>query len=113
MFRRPPEPTLLPYAPLSRSSLNGYPAGARPARGKGGPIGADRSGRALVGCHRHESLLNVAFADTPGFWLRCPYDGAAVAPAVLEDAHRTHPVVVEDGACRASEIGRASCRERV
>jgi anti-sigma regulatory factor (Ser/Thr protein kinase) len=51
----------------------------------------------LAECHRHESLLNVAFADTPGFWLVCPYDTTALSPEVVATARRTHPHVVDDG----------------
>src|SRR5262245_41742082 len=43
-------------------------------RGIGEPIWAARSDAGMSECHRHEGLLNVAFADTPGFWLVCPYD---------------------------------------
>jgi len=39
--------------------------GARPLRGIGEPIWAERSPAELVECQRHESLLNVAFAGAP------------------------------------------------
>jgi anti-sigma regulatory factor (Ser/Thr protein kinase) len=68
-------------------------APGRPVRGIGEPIGPDRSPAQLVECQRHESLLNFAFADTPGFWLMCPYDTAALDPEVVDQAVRTHPVV--------------------
>jgi anti-sigma regulatory factor (Ser/Thr protein kinase) len=57
----------------------------------------------MVECHHHESLLNLAFADARDFWLVCPYDTAALAPAVVAEAHRSHPVVAEDGERRASD----------
>ena len=69
----------------------------RPLRGVGEPIGARRTGAELVECHRHETLLNVAFAETPDFRLICPYDTAALDPEVVEEARRTHPLLTEDG----------------
>ena len=39
--------------------------------------------------------------DTP-LWLLCPYDTAALDEDVLTEAHRSHPVIVESGAYRAS-----------
>jgi anti-sigma regulatory factor (Ser/Thr protein kinase) len=64
-------------------------------RGIGEPIWAGRSPAELVECQRHESLLNLAFADAEGFRLLCPYDVDALAPEVVEEAHRSHPVLVE------------------
>lgn len=66
-------------------------------RGIGEPIWAGRGPAELVECQRHESLLNLAFADTPGFYLLCPYDTSALDQAVLEEAHCSHPYVVEGG----------------
>jgi anti-sigma regulatory factor (Ser/Thr protein kinase) len=71
-------------------------------RGIGEPIGPDRAHDELAECHRHESLLNLAFADTPSFRLLCPYDADGLAPEVLDEARRTHPFVIEDGAAQAS-----------
>jgi anti-sigma regulatory factor (Ser/Thr protein kinase) len=71
-------------------------------RGIGEPIWAGRSHAELVECQRHESLLNLAFADAQAFRLLCPYDTAALDSAVIEEARRTHPLVVEDGACGPS-----------
>ncbi len=65
-------------------------------RGVGEPIWAERSAAELVECQRHESLLNLAFADAPGWWLLCPYD-TALDPAVLDEARRSHPFVSEHG----------------
>ena len=64
-----------------------------PLRGIGEPISADRSPDALVECQRHESLLNVAFATGPGFWLLCPYDTSALPDEVVDEARRSHPHV--------------------
>ena len=62
-------------------------------RGIGEPIWAARSDAEMSECHRHEGLLNVAFADTPGFWLLCPYDTMTLDPAVVARACETHPHV--------------------
>jgi anti-sigma regulatory factor (Ser/Thr protein kinase) len=67
--------------------------GGQPIRGIGEPIWAGRSEPELAECHRHESLLNLAFADTPAFRLLCPYDVSALPPGVVEEAARTHPFV--------------------
>ena len=67
----------------------------RPPRRRGGTPGA-RHRRAdlaraqppaeLAECQRHEALLNLAFADSPGFRLLCPYDTAALEPDGVEAA---------------------------
>jgi anti-sigma regulatory factor (Ser/Thr protein kinase) len=78
----------------------------RPVRGIGEPIGPDRRAAELVECHRHESLLNVAFADTPAFTLLCPYDTEGLDPSVIAEAHRTHPYVrAGDEAWQSSGYG--------
>lgn len=69
----------------------------RAVRGIGEPLGPDRSPAELVECQRHESLLNLAFAGTPAFWLMCPYDTETLDPRVVEEALRSHPVVMADG----------------
>ena len=66
-------------------------------RGIGEPIWAARSPAELVECQRHESLLNLAFADTPGFYLLCPYDTTALDEAVLAEARCSHAYVAEGG----------------
>ncbi len=69
----------------------------RPVRGIGEPIWAERSADELVECQRHESLLNVAFADAPAWRLLCPYDVSKLSGAVIEEALRSHPIVVRNG----------------
>jgi anti-sigma regulatory factor (Ser/Thr protein kinase) len=73
-----------------------------PFRGIGEPIWPGRSADELVECQRHEALLNLAFADTPGFRLLCPYDTSNLHQDVLEEAHRSHPCVVEGSSERES-----------
>ena len=72
-------------------------------RGVGEPIHPGRSPAELIECHRHEALLNLAFADAPGFWLLCPYDVEALDPRVIEDARASHPLVIEGGVERHSD----------
>jgi anti-sigma regulatory factor (Ser/Thr protein kinase) len=74
----------------------------RPMRGIGEPIWAGRSKSELAECHRHESLLNLAFSDTPSFRLLCPYDVSGLEPEVIEEAHRTHPYVSAPGSLAES-----------
>jgi MEDS: MEthanogen/methylotroph, DcmR Sensory domain len=117
--------------PAWRDFVSEHGNGTR-LRGIGEPISADRNPPELVECHRHEALLNLAFADGPDFWLLCPYDTAALAPAALDGARRNHPFLCrlhlaqfglrQPGACermarrsppRASEGGpRAGVRRR-
>jgi anti-sigma regulatory factor (Ser/Thr protein kinase) len=77
-----------------------------PLRGIGEPIWPGRSATELVECQRHESLLNLAFAGAGAFRLLCPYDTEALPPAVVEEAHRSHPHLVEDGVERPSAAWR-------
>jgi anti-sigma regulatory factor (Ser/Thr protein kinase) len=69
----------------------------RRARGIGEPMSAERSSDELIECQRHESLLNVAFSDSPGWWLLCPYDIGELPPDVLDEARRSHPYLWRDG----------------
>lgn len=71
-------------------------------RGIGEPINADLKPEALIECERHESLLNLAFADASAWWLVCPYDVAGLDTAVIDEALRNHPFVMQDGGSRDS-----------
>src|SRR5437588_5598798 len=78
--------------------------GRRAVRGIGEPIYPERRGAELTECHRHEALLNVAFADTPAFYLMCPYDTEALDAGVVEEARRNHPHLADvAGADRHSD----------
>jgi anti-sigma regulatory factor (Ser/Thr protein kinase) len=70
---------------------------SRPLRGIGEPIDRSRCPAELVECQRHETLLNLAFEDTPAFWLMCPYDTDALDPAVVDEALHSHPIVSDGG----------------
>jgi anti-sigma regulatory factor (Ser/Thr protein kinase) len=81
--------------PVWRSFVDTQLARGRRPRGIGEPAWPGRSGAELAECRRHESLLNLAFADGPAWALLCPYDAEGLDPAVLEDARCTHPVVAD------------------
>lgn len=71
-------------------------------RGVGEPIFTERGPAELVECQRHEVLLNLAFDDTPAWWLMCPYDVERLAPTVIDESLRSHPHVFHDGVHRRS-----------
>ena len=83
--------------PAWREFVDRYSSTGLGVRGIGEPIYAERSTAELVECQRHESLLNLAFADTPGFYLLCPYDTRTLEVAALEEAQRSHPFLTADG----------------
>ncbi|MEA2825902.1 MAG: hypothetical protein QOG43_341 [Actinomycetota bacterium] len=83
--------------PLWRDFLD-HRRPARSVRGIGEPIWAARGSAELVECQRHETLLNVAFAGSGTWRLLCPYDAGALDPSVVDEARRSHPVVIEHGA---------------
>jgi anti-sigma regulatory factor (Ser/Thr protein kinase) len=89
--------------PAWREFVDNYGIAGRSLRGIGEPIWSERSPAELVECQRHESLLNLAFGDGCAMRLLCPYDTHALDGAVIAEAHRSHPVIVEDGAERDSD----------
>ena len=58
----------------------------------GEPIWAGRTALEYPACAQHEALINAAFAGRDATIL-CPYDTARLDPEVIDDAHRTHPVM--------------------
>ncbi|OLB80904.1 MAG: anti-sigma regulatory factor [Actinobacteria bacterium 13_2_20CM_2_71_6] len=66
----------------------------QPVRMIGEPIWAGRSADEYPACVQHEALINVAFAGQVARIL-CPYDTGALGRDVLDDAARTHPVLVD------------------
>jgi anti-sigma regulatory factor (Ser/Thr protein kinase) len=82
--------------PVWREFLDRHGETGRPVRGVGEPIWAARSPAEVVECQRHESLLNVVFADTPAFWLLCPYDVTSLDADVLTEARRSHPFLRDE-----------------
>jgi anti-sigma regulatory factor (Ser/Thr protein kinase) len=88
--------------PAWRRFLDEHGSASLPVRGIGEPISAGRRPDELVECQRHESLLNIAFAEATAFRLLCPYDTAALDDEVIEEAKRSHPYVIEDGVRQVS-----------
>src|SRR5215213_8399870 len=83
--------------------------GAPPAlRGIGEPIWPGRSGPELAECQRHEALVNLAFADTDGFRLLCPYDTMELDPGVVHEAACSHPYVSDGAASTPSASFRGA-----
>jgi anti-sigma regulatory factor (Ser/Thr protein kinase) len=80
----------------------------RPVRGIGEPVWPGRSDAELVECGHHEALLNLAFADAPGFWLLCPYDVGALDRRVLDEACCNHPTLLHGTERRDSSTYRGS-----
>ena len=72
-------------------------------RGIGEPIWAERSPAELIECQRHEALINVAFLDAAGFRLMCPYDLEALPDEVIEEARRSHPLVLDGASLSACD----------
>jgi anti-sigma regulatory factor (Ser/Thr protein kinase) len=82
--------------PVWREFFSAYAGSGRRLRGIGEPIWASRSSAELVECQRHESLLNLAFADSSAWWLLCPYDRQTLDRNVLEEARCSHPFVTDE-----------------
>jgi hypothetical protein len=76
--------------------------GRGPVRGIGEPIWAERAPAELVESQHHEALLNLAFAGAAELTLLCPYDIAALRQDVIEEARRSHPVLVSRAGHRPS-----------
>lgn len=70
-------------------------------RGIGEPIWSTRTPEELVESQRHESLINLAFTEVAGR-LMCPYDTKSLPDHVLDEALRSHPVVLEPEGLRPS-----------
>ena len=88
--------------PAWRRFVDEHGASGRPLRGVGEPVWPGRSAEALVECHGHEALLNLAFDGGPPWWLLCPYDTSSLPSDVIDEAGRTHPHLTEGGVHRAS-----------
>jgi anti-sigma regulatory factor (Ser/Thr protein kinase) len=92
--------------PAWRAFVDEHAAAGRRLRGIGEPVSPRRTPAELVECQRHESLLNVAFAGAPAWWLLCPYDTDALDDAVIDEAQRSHPYVWQAGAHGRSTVCR-------
>jgi anti-sigma regulatory factor (Ser/Thr protein kinase) len=83
--------------PVWRQFVDARTVSGKRAWGIGEPIWAGRSDAELVECHRHESLLNLAFDEAEPLSLLCLYDTGALDTDVIAGALRSHPTVVHDG----------------
>jgi anti-sigma regulatory factor (Ser/Thr protein kinase) len=68
----------------------------------GEPIWPDRTALEYPACAAHEALINAVFAGRDAAIL-CPYDVAGLDRDVLEDAWRTHPVMLDGDGRRPSD----------
>jgi hypothetical protein len=95
--------------PAWQEFLDTHTDGVRPVRGIGEPIWPGRRAAELKECQLHEALLNVAVDPDIPFWLICPYDASHLGPEVVEEAYRSHPVIVESSSYQGSThyAGRA------
>jgi len=71
-------------------------AQGQPVRGISESPWSDRSEVETGELSYHEWLLNLAFAQSPAWWLLCPFDTAVVDPSVLEAAGRCHPLILNE-----------------
>lgn len=60
----------------------------------GEPIWAGRSPTEYPACAQHEALINAAFTGRPATIL-CPYNTELLDPVWVEDAYKTHPVMLD------------------
>ena len=88
--------------PAWRSFVDEHTATDRPVRGIGEPIWPGRRPAEISESQLHEALLNVAIEPDTPLWLMCPYDVGRLDEAVVEEAYRSHPVIVDAGEYRGS-----------
>ncbi|QKG23520.1 anti-sigma factor RsbA family regulatory protein [Actinomadura verrucosospora] len=67
----------------------------------GEPIWPSRSAAEYPACAQHEALINPAFTGR-AVSILCPYDAGGLDPRVLDEAARTHPVLMDAAGTRAS-----------
>ena len=85
--------------PAVRTFVDAHPG--RRIRYVGEPAWPARSADELRETARHEALVNPAFCDAQ-VTILCPYDVRALAPSVIADARRLHPVLLRRGEQQAS-----------
>ena len=67
----------------------------------GEPVWTGRTGDALTEWFRYEALINVSFASCPASVV-CTYDTRSMPEGAMENALRTHPLLMGDGDVTAS-----------
>ena len=92
--------------PLWRRFVAAHPG--RAVRGIGEPIWPDQSPEHRIEAQRHEVLLNLAFAASPGLAIMCPYDASRLDAEVIEEARRSHPHVRPEGTERPGKGPRTA-----
>jgi len=92
--------------PAWQDFVDSFSGTGRSMRGIGEPIWKERTPEELIECQRHESLLNVAFADGEPWYLLCPYDTAALPSDVIEEARRSHALLSDGHAHVESPVFR-------
>jgi transcriptional regulator with XRE-family HTH domain len=93
-----PAATLLAYREFASAKLE---AGAPWVRVVGEPVWTGRTTAEARLWARYESLINLAFASWPVTVL-CPYDRRCLRPAIIRQAHATHPEILSDGVAESS-----------
>jgi anti-sigma regulatory factor (Ser/Thr protein kinase) len=81
--------------PLCRDFVDGTPGGS--VRGISELAWPERTPAELEECHRHEALLNLAFAESRRWSLLCPYDAVSLPDDELERAATTHELISREG----------------
>jgi len=87
--------------PLWRNFLD--ESDGAPVRGISEPVWHDRDPAVLEECHRHEALLDLAFANDPVLSLLCPYDSGSLPADAIERVAVSHRHVEREG--RTEESG--------
>ena len=77
--------------PLLASAVAEHSGAGRGLRVLGEGTHAGRRPTEIAESLVHEALVNHSFGPGPGWRLLCPYDVAALSPAVVEAALRSHP----------------------
>ena len=88
--------------PAWREFLEDDASVGRPVRGIGEPIWPGRRAEEILESQFHEALLNIAVEPDTPFWLLCPYDTERLPAAVIEEAHRSHPTLMDATGYRGS-----------
>ncbi|MBX6766588.1 MAG: sensor histidine kinase [Actinomadura rubrobrunea] len=95
-FYRHPVRTLKQYHELVKAMA------PRRVRALAEPVWHGWDAREAVEWARYESLINVVFGEVDALAL-CPYDRTSLPEAVLDQARRTHPLLLDDGAAVRSD----------
>jgi len=88
--------------PAWRDFVDTHSGSGKPIRGVGEPVWVGRRHSEIEECQFHEALLNLAVSPDTPLWLLCPYDADALDAAVIDEAHRSHPAIVEHDSYRGS-----------